>query len=102
MAIVGGASIGLGLGVAATGIPRIGVIGVRAFFRTAAKGAVVEASHEGALGVQAGLSAFLPGAGLSIHSIREAQRNEDRLNAAKEDCKEQFPNANHALSSLNF
>ena len=43
MAIVGGAGVGLDLGVAITGIPRVGVIGLRAFFRTAATGAVIDA-----------------------------------------------------------
>ena len=102
MAVLGGAGMGLGLAVAVTGIPGAGAIGLRAFMRTAASGSIIHAAHEGGLGIQAGLSALLPGSRLAAHSITEAQRNEARVNAAIEECKRFYPSANHFLNWLNF
>jgi hypothetical protein len=103
MAMAGGAMIGLGMRIPIFGIPGTGGIGgAESIFRSLARGAIQHAAHEGTLGISVGLSVMGPGGQLSDHAIREGQLNSDRRIAAIENCKKQYPNANHSLSSLNF
>ena len=39
---------------------------------------------------------------MAVDSIREANQNSNSLDAALEDCKKKFPNANHSFTFLNF
>lgn len=101
--MAGGATIGLGARIPLFGIPGTGGIGgAQSIFRSVSRGAVQHAAHQGTLGVSVGLSVMGPGFLLSVHAIREGQRNSERRIATIENCKKQYPNANHSMSSLNF
>lgn len=84
------------------GIPGTGGIGgfssvTRRFFQNPEAG-----SAEGLLGGLAATSLAANGGMLGGHAVEQGQLNHDRRIAAIEDCKRQFPDANHARSTLNF
>jgi hypothetical protein len=99
----GGAIIGLGVSVPVLGIPGTGGIGgAESIFRSIARFEIQHAAHEGIIGAAVGLSVMSPGYLLANHAINEGQLNSDRRNAAIENCKKQYPGANHSMSTLNF
>lgn len=53
-------------------------------------------------GAYAGLSLGLLGAYMVGRSVQEQTKNIAARDAALENCKKQFPNADHSMSFLNF
>ena len=97
--------IGGGIYIFLRGIPGAGAtggIGMRAAAAAAAEGeaeAVLTLSKAGGL---VGLSPILLGTKMIQKSVDESGKNGTQLNADLDNCKKQFPSANHSLSFLNF
>ena len=101
----GGALVAGGIYVGLRGIPGAGVtggIGVRAAIALGFSHGLEAPIHVAQAGVLAGLPLAALGSMMIIHSIKNSETNHSTLDAALQDCKNRFPNANHSLSFLNF
>lgn len=104
-AVAGGALVAGGIYVTLRGVPGAGAtggIGVKAAVALGTKHGFDAMLHVAQAGAFGGLSLAALGSGLIIHSIKNSESNHAQLDAALDDCKKRFPNANHARSFLNF
>jgi len=104
-AVGGGALVAGGIYITLRGIPGAGAtggVGVRAAVALGTKHGFDAMLHVAQAGYFGGLSLAALGSGLIIHSIKNSESNHAQLDAALDDCKKRFPNANHARSFLNF